>query len=356
MEGFDYAWGFGSGLPAALKKAGASFVVRYVGTSSKCLTNSEAVALHAAGIATGMVYETTGTTFTGGTAAGNVDGSAAKVAAAKLGAPTDSPIYFAIDTDTADYSTVKNYLAGCTAGCYPYPAKLYAGYHVIEAVGGSGHWQTYAWSGGLVSSHAGLYQYYNGVTVGGVQMDNDRTLSGGPTAQAGWLTYNAPVPAPKPAPGPIANTKDKLRLLGNSNAHAAAAVKYVKGQMTSGASGWKDLCAALVRNAYGISDSAWGNLTRTAAGAFHAVPSAQVHTWYNAPVGTAVCWTGGSTGAGHVAVADGLGNVYTNDFGPHGYIGDGRVRLVPISAISQHDPALKYAGWIELYLGTRIYN
>ena len=203
MEGFDYAWGFKSSLPATLKANGAKFVVRYVGTSSKCLTASEAKALQAAGLTIGLVYETTGTTFRGGRAAGLKDGAAAKAAAAKLGVPAETPIFFAIDTDTRDHATVAAYYGGCVDATGTYKARLYAGFYVIDAMGNGGHWQTYAWSNGKVSKKADLYQYKNGVTVGGVSMDHVRTLNSNLSNRGGWLRFPAAVVTPPPAPVPV---------------------------------------------------------------------------------------------------------------------------------------------------------
>lgn len=64
------------------------------------------------------------------------------------------------------------------------------------------------------------------------------------------------------------------------------------------------------------------------------------------PAAGALCWwTGGSAGHGHVAVSAGGGYCWTSDFGPNGYIGDGRIRKVLISSIHQHDSILYYKGW-----------
>lgn len=352
MEGFDYAWGFSSSLPKALAQAGAKFVVRYLGTSSKCLTASETASLRAAGIGIGLVYETTGATFTGGLAAGQKDGAAAMAAAQKLGVPDGTPIFFAIDTDTSDYATVKNYLTGCQQGSGPYAARLYAGFHVIEAVGGTGHWQTYAWSGTNISAHAGLYQYHNGVTVGGVSMDNDRTLTGGPGLVNGWLTYIATTPAP-PGGTVLPSNKDWARLKGNKNPKGAQALKNAQKESAHPTHNYKGLCLVFVRTCYGLAadgrepdaTSSWSDAGKT-----------HQHTYYNAPAGVPVVWSGGGSGHGHIAIADGHGNVLTTDFGPQGYIGDGHVRLVPLASIVQHDPALHYLGWIGQLEGASVYT
>lgn len=195
MEGFDYT----NVSPSTAESDGAKFVVRYVGTSSKCITVAEKDELQGKGIGVGLVYETSGVTFSGGERAGLIDGSAAKSAAAKLGAPSGATIWFAIDTDTNEYSLVNEYLKGCQEGCGPYTAKLYGGYNVVENAPGGGHWQTYAWSGGRVSAKADLYQYKNGQV-----MDHDRTLNSNLEVRDGWLVASAvkPTPGPSPAPAP----------------------------------------------------------------------------------------------------------------------------------------------------------
>lgn len=235
--GFDYAWGYNSHVPAAVKKAGGSFVVRYVGTSSKCIRPTEAGELHAAKLTIGMVYETTGITFTGGTEAGKLDGAAAKDAAQKLGAPAGSLIWFAIDTDTADYTKVAEYLTGATEAAKPYVAAVYAGAHVVDKLPGNLHWQTYAWSSGEISKKAALYQYDNGVTVGGVSMDKNRTLAALGTS-TGWFSPPAP-PKPNPVTPIVAPVAASAKSLA---AGAAAAVA----QATAGSPGWMTaVCGAV---------------------------------------------------------------------------------------------------------------
>lgn len=194
MEGLDYT----NMSPSAAKALRAKFVVRYLGNSWKCATRGEVHALQAIGIAVGLVYETTGTTFTGGHAAGLLDGQRAAAAATALGAPAGTPIWFAIDTDTTYGPVVQAYYQGCVDGSGAYKARLYAGFKVIHGMAHGGHWQTYAWSNGLVSAHADLYQYKNLAAY-----DHDRTLNGNLVARGGWLTF-AQAPAPvSPSPAPV---------------------------------------------------------------------------------------------------------------------------------------------------------
>lgn len=99
---------------------------------------------------------------------------------------------------------------------------------------------------------------------------------------------------------------------------------------------------------------AFGN----AAANWYASPEKYCHYNTHAPAGYPVSWLGGRRGKGHVAISAGLINgvwmCYTTDFGPNGYIGDGRVRLVPITSISKHDPLLRFRGWATWFEGVRL--
>lgn len=77
--------------------AGASFVCRYL----KNLTTAEVMALHDAGLAIVLIWETSADRALGGATAGVVDGTRAREMAAALGAPAGTAIYL-----TADFGEV----------------------------------------------------------------------------------------------------------------------------------------------------------------------------------------------------------------------------------------------------------
>lgn len=194
LWGFDYAWENDSPaqIVALLTANQADFAARYLNDpGGKGMDWAEAQALQAADIMLCPVWEFSGTDFTGGFSAGASDGRAAASAMRALGAPAGSLIWFAIDQGTTDYASTNNYLRGCKSGSAEYIAQLYGHNGVCDEAAAAGlgelHWQTYAWSGGQVSSHASLYQYQNGVMIGGISMDRDRTLKGlsGPWAHSG---------------------------------------------------------------------------------------------------------------------------------------------------------------------------
>jgi len=220
LWGFDYAWE--SDTPAQLVRLlqanSADFVARYVtDPGGKGMLWAEAQAMIAVGIMLFPVWEVTGTDFVNGYGAGLADGKAAATAMRHLGAPGGSLLWFAIDTGTTDFGSTNAYLRGCKVGSAEYIAQLYGSYDVVEAAAaaglGSWHWQTYAWSAGKLSSHALLYQYQNGVTIGGISMDRDRTLKAvsGPWAHTETvLPLPAPEPTPTPIPTPIQRRKGML--------------------------------------------------------------------------------------------------------------------------------------------------
>lgn len=176
-------------------------------------------------------------------------------------------------------------------------------------------------------------------------------------SDASWANLLAKVAAinvsgsVSPLPMVAKPSKNYLASKGNNNPLGTKGVEAAKAREASGASLGAGTCLKTVRIDYGITKT-----IPDATASWHSVPSKYQHTWYNAPYGTPVFWTGGSTGAGHVAIADGLGNVYSTDFGSNGYIGDGKTRLIPTGAVSAHDKALKYAGWSEFLNGTRVYD
>jgi hypothetical protein len=162
-----------------------------------------------------------------------------------------------------------------------------------------------------------------------------------------WATLLAKV-AKLPAPGgvvtppnPASPAKDSLDLKGNIN--------------TTGIAGWRkaahttswppDMCLNFVRSMYGLA----GKYAR-AIDQWNAVPDALRHSYYTAPVGVPVCWSGGSTGAGHIALSDGNGYVFSTDIS-----GAGTVSRVHISEI-QAKWGETYLGWIETCEDVRVYT
>jgi hypothetical protein len=108
MIGFDADQDCSSVAAAAAAK-GVKFICRY----TKNVTIAEIRALHGAGIAVVPIWETTAERALAGSGAGTVDGTQARLAARKLGAPSGTAIYATVDFgETADQNAdVLAYLA-----------------------------------------------------------------------------------------------------------------------------------------------------------------------------------------------------------------------------------------------------
>lgn len=190
IEGVDYSSSRPGG--AALAAAGKRFAVRYVPYQirqdfggplvwvAKGLTVAERDDLLAHHVAIALVFESTADRMLGGHAAGIADAQLIGPGLAHCGMPFDSFIYFACDFDAqpAQYATIDAYLAGAASVLGAGRVGIYAGYHVVEHCRRTAAkaWQTYAWSGGRLSSFASLYQYRNGQSINGASVDYDRAL------------------------------------------------------------------------------------------------------------------------------------------------------------------------------------
>lgn len=155
----DYS--FARPSPATTRKAGYVGVARYLThlPSGKALSSVEAKALHDAGLAITLVWETTAGRAGAGSAAGAADARDANKLADALGVPKDVVIFYAVDFD-ADPSDVAPYFHGAkTAGGRP--VGVYGSFRVVKATlaGLADYgWQTLAWSGGKLLASAHLYQ------------------------------------------------------------------------------------------------------------------------------------------------------------------------------------------------------
>lgn len=95
-----------------------------------------------------------------------------------------------------------------------------------------------------------------------------------------------------------------------------------------------------------LRDDYWGPGSHAYGGtAYQAYLATKVRGTGPAPAGALHFWSGGSKGAGHIALGLDDKNCISTDFGPTGYIGDGRERIVAIGSIHTSDPALVYLGW-----------
>lgn len=195
-KGFDCATPLSLAVARSFRADGYEFVCRYLVPSGwKMLSRSEAVAISQAGLQIVSVFETTADRALGGYAAGLADGATALQAAAAVGQPAGSRIYFAVDFDAtaAQMSTVVDYIRGCSVSTPNFLTGVYGSASVVQAVRSagacSGFWQTYAWSKGVKVPGIHIYQYENNVTVNGVNIDRDESYGG-----EGWWNTLATLP------------------------------------------------------------------------------------------------------------------------------------------------------------------
>lgn len=165
-------WSTARPAPAHLGAAGFRFAMRYVsplwstGPNPKDVSAVELAALRAAGLAVGLVFESTGGRARDGRAAGFADGQIASARARTVGYPAGYPIFYAVDFDAQpdQLAVVADYGAGFTAGVSGYPAGGYGSRAVVEHLAAQGGaaglywWQTAGWSGDVLSPVAHLYQ------------------------------------------------------------------------------------------------------------------------------------------------------------------------------------------------------
>lgn len=180
-EGVDAAWG--RPTPEQLVAARKQFIIGYVSRDpAKNLTAHECTAYLAAGVAVGLVWETTARRALDGAAAGKVDGTEARRQARALAFPDDHPIFTAVDFQASSAELagpVHNYLAafagaaGGTARAGVYGGLATVAYALDHRLVGVG-WQTYAWSNGRWDPRATVQQYRNGVAIAGHDTDLDR--------------------------------------------------------------------------------------------------------------------------------------------------------------------------------------
>lgn len=162
-EVVDYSWGRVGGThashAAAVKAAGYVGAMRYLcnpGDGIKQLRGDEVAALHANGLAVGVVWETTENRSGQGFAAGQADAREANRQADSLGFPVDRPIYYAVDFDTSA-DVVRPYFDGARS-VGGRPVGVYGSYRVVEGLDLDWVWQCAAWSYGKRSNKARLFQ------------------------------------------------------------------------------------------------------------------------------------------------------------------------------------------------------
>lgn len=174
--------------PAELLAARVAFVGRYGCPlpNTKALTLIEAQRLTAAGIRIVSIWESTAARASEGAIPGARDALAAVAFFASMGQPAGTPIYFAVDEDV-DAGAVLPYFQDAALNIWPYVMGGYGSRRVVDGLLAAGAivfvMQTVAWSGGLLSPRAHIYQAGQ-TTIGGTQCDIDQALV---ADYGGWL-------------------------------------------------------------------------------------------------------------------------------------------------------------------------
>jgi hypothetical protein len=99
--------------------------------------------------------------------------------AKSLGQPEGTAIYFTVDYDAQnrDFSSILTYFMMVKSTLKGYKLGAYGSYSVLNYLYSQKiadyYFQTYAWSGGLRCKFNHIYQYQNGKTLAGVEVDFD---------------------------------------------------------------------------------------------------------------------------------------------------------------------------------------
>lgn len=212
----DYAWVHPA--PALIKTAGYDGVMRYLSPDpTKNLSPAETIALHAAGLSIGLVWESTASRAGEGQTAGIADADAAETQAHILGYPIALPIFYAVDYD-ADPQAVQAYFNGVRVASH-HPIGVYGSLRVVEAIHAAGGvpymWQSVAWSGGVVSQQAHLYQRLTPTRAPIPDSDENTVLRPFPL----WTDQPVP-PKPPTPPAPFTRKANPMYLLKAANSPA----------------------------------------------------------------------------------------------------------------------------------------
>ena len=160
---------------AELKTAGIVAVFRYVAPlpNGKVITKAEYDGYLVAGIGIGLVWESSGTSFTGGYAAGMHEGHEARRQALALGHPDERPVFAAYDTGATQSSVIHEYQRGFNDGGSCGPQGVYGDVVIGEYLLGLGlarfFWETNArgWPGDAIDDpRACMVQRYVEVVPG----------------------------------------------------------------------------------------------------------------------------------------------------------------------------------------------
>ncbi|GIO63592.1 glycoside hydrolase domain-containing protein [Paenibacillus cineris] len=176
--GIDCSTRITADLAKRFKANGVAFIGRYVTPNSwKSISKAEANNIISAGLEILSVFERTADRTKGGAANGAADGKAAYSHVKSIGQPEGTAIYFAVDYDApaSQHNNIEAYLKAAAKEIPGYKIGVYGSFSVIEEMAkrkaADFYWQTLAWSRGLLSSKANVYQKQIDVPANGIGVD-----------------------------------------------------------------------------------------------------------------------------------------------------------------------------------------
>lgn len=205
-EGCDYS--FSRPNIGQLWVAGIQFAGRYfgLGTDDKLAHPAELAALSAMGIAVFALAEQWPNSALDGYGRGTLHAVKVLDDMDAKGVPSNRPVYFAVDFDVtaSQWPAVLDYFYGVNSILPLDRIGIYGGIRTMQwaARDGAARWfyQTAAWSSGQIYPGTHVYQYSNGHTVGGGDVDLDRSLKDDFGQWGGALV---PIAAPDTGPQPV---------------------------------------------------------------------------------------------------------------------------------------------------------
>lgn len=246
--GLDQSWGFAD--PHAAKRAGIEVISMYLSwDTSKNITKSDVLAYHGVGIGVILNWESQAGAPLKGAAQGKSDAiEAVRLAKALIHAVGYKPanrliIYFSCDTDTrsSQYPQIEAYYRDAKTVCNAagFGIGVYGEADLVQHLANKGitdaEWQTYAWSGGRLSSVTDFYQYLNGQRLGGADVDFDRVIH--PKQLGAWWpkvsTLNtAPTPTQTQEANPLADlTSAQLQQIAKAVWHYQGTLPQETGEL-----------------------------------------------------------------------------------------------------------------------------
>lgn len=287
--GIDFSWSHPD--PRAVVQSGYRFVLGYLSRDpTKNMTPQLAQACRSAGLSVGLVWETGKDRVLSGAGGGAADGATAGAEASAVGYPKDCVIYLAVDyaEPASDFPATMEYCHAFNEAT-SHPVGIYGDYAVVDHFVTPGQqpvqsgWQTVAWSGGLVSAKADIYQrntkHYP--TIAGMKpngYDENVLMHAGVKIWSSDTMVPPPPPPALPAHPPVlgwnlgpgnyfGNLAGPNESHGGANAGEKAFVRNIQQWLVY--HGCASSCASSSWSSSGWADGIWGAPSDQACSTWH---------------------------------------------------------------------------------------